>query len=151
MDDLKTRVRNAEAYVRQTIVAEGLRPLHIECVGSAYIEDKRTSDIDILVLAKGNNVESMSFGCGWEYGGSTGEDGEDQWGSWKRTVAHVGEVNMLITTDEKYFDAWLTSAEVCRLLYLHGINISKAARVGIHSIIMDNSSADYEHSRKLSY
>ena len=56
---------------------------------------------------------------------------------------------MLVTTDETYFNAWLTSAEVCRLLHLRGILVPRDVRVGIHSIIMDDSTADYENERKL--
>jgi len=151
MKDLGVRIGEAKEVVREALRREGHKPERMEVVGSSYITDKTNGDLDILVYVNQGEfsigVGSMAF-TGWTYGGSVGEDGEDNWGSWKKHVDGVGEVNMLVTTDETYFNAWLTSAEVCRLLHLRGILVPRDVRVGIHSIIMDDSTADYENERK---
>jgi hypothetical protein len=151
MKDLDLRVKEATETVQEALRREYITVKRTALVGSSYITDKTDSDLDILVLATGGprhiSVGEMVFN-GWAYGGSVGEDGEDNWGSWKKHVPGVGEVNMLVTTDEEYFNAWLTSAEVCRLLHLRGITVPRDVRVSIHSIIMDDSTADYENERK---
>jgi hypothetical protein len=151
MKDLDLRINEATAIVHEALRRKYMTPKRTALVGSSYITDKTDSDLDILVFVdEGRNqmgVGQMVFN-GWAYGGSVGEDGGDNWGSWKKHVPGVGEVNMLVTTDETYFNAWLTSAEVCRLLHLRGILVPRDVRVGIHSIIMNDSTADYENERK---
>lgn len=148
---LDVRVREAKEHVREALRREGMTADRMDLVGSSYITDKADSDLDILCYVKQPEY-SLGVGCmvfhGWAYGGSVGEDGEDNWGSWKKHFPGVGEVNMLVTTNKDYFDRWLTSAEVCRLAHLRGIAVPRDVRVGIHSIIMDDSTADYENERK---
>lgn len=125
---------------------------HAEVVGSTYIAGKEDRDIDVLLLVKADrNVEEMGFD-GWAYGGSVGEGNDSHWGSWKKTF-EGRDLNMLITTDETYFNAWLTAAEVCRYLhcktnsYVDGVKpvIREAdVRIAIHNIIMDDSTANEE-------
>jgi predicted nucleotidyltransferase len=99
-----------------------------EIVGSTYIKDKDSSDVDVLVFDESFHLDEMSFG-GWEYGGSNGM-GNDHWMSWKHCVDGV-EVNMLLTSRRDYFDAWLTAAEVSRFLHLQGYNLRTATVHGI--------------------
>ena len=150
--DLEVRVKDAKRIVADALTSAYLTAESMELVGSSYITDKLDSDLDILCYVPvGENqlrVSCMTF-PGWAYGGSVGENGEDNWGSWKKYVPGVGEVNMLVTTDKTYYQAWLTSAEVCRLLHLRGILIPRDVRVSIHNIIMDNSTADYENEIEL--
>lgn len=145
--DLGVRIGEAKDKVRDALRREGLTAQRMELVGSSYITDKTDSDLDILCYVPISTYQP-SVGCmqftGWAYGGSVGEGGEDTWGSWKHYFPGIGEVNILVTTDETYFNAWLTSAEVCRYLHLRGIVVPRAERVSIHNIIMDDSTADYE-------
>lgn len=149
--DLGVRISEAKEHVREALRREGMTAERMELVGSSYITDKTDSDLDILCFVRQSQyavgVGGMVFN-GWAYGGSVGEDGEDNWGSWKKHFPGIGEVNMLVTTNEEYFNSWLTSAEVCRLLHLRGVAVPRDVRVGIHSIIMDDSTADYENERK---
>ena len=142
--ELDARIKLAQEAVADAIRVEGHTLVKTDLVGSTYITDKRDSDLDILCLVKSiTDVDSMAFG-GWAYGGSVGEGSDGVWGSWKKHISGAGEVNMLIVTDESYFNAWLTSAEVCRYLYLRGIVVPRVDRVSIHNIIMDDCSADIE-------
>ena len=107
--------------------------LHI--VGSTYIKDKQTSDVDVLVgVPIDPNCVTFS---GWEYGGSVGI-GNSNWGSWKRTVDGV-EVNMLLCDSHEYIDRWLTAADVCRMLHLSGANLRAGQVHGIHEVIMEDA------------
>ena len=105
--------------------------LHI--VGSTYIKDKQTSDVDVLV---GVPIDPNCIAFpGWDYGGSAGI-GNSSWGSWKRTVGGV-EVNMLLCDSQEYIDKWLTAADVCRMLHLSGANLRAGQVHGIHEVIME--------------
>lgn len=145
--ELDARIKLAQEAVADAIRVEGHTLVKTDLVGSTYITDKQDSDLDILCLVKSiTDVDSMAFG-GWAYGGSVGEGGDGGggvWGSWKKHISGAGEVNMLVVTDESYFNAWLTSAEVCRYLHLRGIVVPRVDRVSIHNIIMDDASADLE-------
>jgi hypothetical protein len=122
-------------------LGKDIEQLRWDVVGSTYIKDKDSSDVDILVLDESMSLEEQFFE-GWAYGGSVGA-GNDHWMSWKRTVDGV-EVNMLLVTDKTYFDLWLTAAEVCRFLHLQGCDVKSATVHGIHEIIMDDSTAEEE-------
>lgn len=134
----------------KTVVANLLKQYdhsvdRMDVVGSSYITDRTDSDIDVLVLLKTTPCSSLGRLAfdGWQYGGSVGVS-DDNWMSWNRHTLEAGEVNMLLTYDETYYNAWLTSAEVCRYLHLRGIVVPRAERVSIHNIIMDDSTAEYE-------
>ena len=145
--DLNIRIQLAKAAVNDVIRMEGHKLISMDVVGSTYITDKPDSDIDVLCLVESlSSVSDMAFG-GWAYGGSVGEGNEDHWGSWKRAIPGAGEVNMLVVTSKEYFNAWLSSAEVCRLLHLRGIVVPRGVSVSIHNILMDDSTADYEVSK----
>ena len=107
--------------------------LHI--VGSTYIKDKQTSDVDVLVGVPFDQ-DGVAF-PGWEYGGSVGI-GNSHWSSWKRTVDGV-EVNMLLCDSHEYIDKWLTAADVCRMLHLSGANLRTGQVHGIHEVIMEDA------------
>lgn len=118
----------------------------MELVGSTYIADEQTRDVDILVLIPDADLSCIFF-SDWQYGGSVGMGNESDWMSWK-CVQNGLEINMLLTNKKTYFNAWLTAAEVCRFLFLKGIKLPSAAVHGIHEIIMDDSTADVEITRR---
>lgn len=112
-----------------------LDDLNLHIVGSTYIVDKQTSDVDVLV---GVPIDPDCVGFhGWEYGGSVGV-GNSHWGSWKCTVDGV-EVNMLLCASQEYIDKWLTAAYVCRMLHLSGAKLRTGQVHGIHEVIMEDA------------
>ena len=145
--ELSARIDEAKHHATEALRMECLKPKRMEIVGSAYITDSNSSDIDVLVEVEFGEfcpgVEGLAFN-GWAYGGSVGEGNDSNWGSWKKTFPGVGDVNLLVTGSKEYFNAWLTAAEVCRFLALRGIVVPRAERVGIHNIIMDDSDASSE-------
>jgi hypothetical protein len=123
---LVTIVRNASEELF-------LHAKRIELVGSTYIHGQG-NDIDILVLldSTGGSVDELRL-PGWVYGGSTPKSG-DKWCSWKQ-----GDINLLVTADQTYFNAWVTATEVCKYLFLkRGIVLDKPERIAVHAIIMDD-------------
>ena len=152
LKEFDIRLQSAKQIVATTLAQYGLGFERMDVVGSSYIIDRTDSDIDVLVelkLTPAGNVLGQLVFAGWEYGGSVGAGDAGKWMSWKKHTLEAGIVNMLVTYDETYFNAWMTSAEVCRYLHLRGIKIPREERVAIHSIIMDDSTADYENEREL--
>lgn len=113
-------------------------------VGTAYIEDKVSTDVDILVLLRpsGFSVEELYLE-NWTYSGSRAAHTNGKFASFKRVVMGV-TVNLLVTDDVLYFMDWVTAAEVCRFLHVMGVPIPAGVRHGIHEIIMDDSTAAHE-------
>lgn len=143
--DYITRIQQAELVCRKAIRERGLpNPSAVELVGSSYITGQITGDIDVLVLIPEayGGVDTIGFD-GWTYGGSL-DEGTDVWGSWKQYFNYIGDVNMLVTFSDKYFYSWLKAADTCRFLHKRGFVLSRAERVGIHNILMDDSTADLE-------
>ena len=103
-------------------------------------------DIDVLVLVQvlGNNdIHALEIE-GWEYGGSIpGEGWGDNWISLKKK-----DINLLVTSDKEYYDKWITSAEVCKYLQDSGVILTKQQRVSVHSVIMDDCTANGETKGK---
>lgn len=140
------RLDAAKQVVANLMLQYGHSVDRMDVVGSSYIVDRTDSDIDVLVLLNQRacmGLEQLVFD-GWGYGGSVGVDADGKWMSWKKHTLEAGEVNILVTYDETYFHAWMTSAEVCRYLHLRGIVVPREERVAIHNIIMDDSTAEYE-------
>lgn len=132
-----------DALSRCSAVPSDIADWQLAIVGSTYIADNETADVDVLLTVPLNPPE-LSFD-GWEYGGSTPKCG-DSWGSWRRTVDGV-DVNLLICSNANYIERWLTSAEVCRYLHLRGINLRTCGVHAVHAIIMDYRFAKDELGR----
>lgn len=116
----------------------------VAIVGTAYIEDKDSTDVDILVhLRPGGFSAKGLYLEGWSYSGSNSAHTNDRFASFKRVVMGVS-VNLLVTDDARYFMDWVTAAEVCRFLHVMGVPIPAGVRHGIHEIIMDDSTAEQE-------
>jgi hypothetical protein len=109
-------------------------------VGSTFIIGKG-EDIDILMQVTGG-IEAVNYSDnGLARGGSECLFEHDRWVSLK----DANGTNFLLTTSRPYYEAWCTSAEVCRLLHLQGVSIPKDLRVAIHNVVMDDSTAEEEH------
>lgn len=116
----------------------------VRLVGSTYIKDTDSSDIDLLVTSA-LEANSLRFD-GWQYGGSTPKSG-DGWCSWKKTITvddKPVEVNLLVCEDRAYIKSWLDAAEVCRFLSLAGVTLTRGQIHGVHAIIMDDHDAEGE-------
>ena len=137
--------RDAVLYAlsRCSAVPSDIDDRQLAIIGSTYIADKETADVDVLLTVPLNPNE-LGFD-GWEYGGSTPKCG-DAWGSWRRTVGGV-DVNLLICGHTGYIERWLTSTEVCRYLHLQGINLRTCNVHAVHAIIMDDRCATDELGR----
>lgn len=161
------------AFAKEAVQSVGWEVVDAQIVGSTYIADNTKSDVDVLMLVKAPTVfndpenpwrcvqHCPDLGCttipGWEYGGSHNEGNPDVWESFKRKHEDGTEVNALICTSEEYFSNWLTAAEVCRYLHLaektyfekYGVGSvwEKGLRIGIHNILMDDSTAEDEIKR----
>lgn len=105
-----------------------------DMVGSTYIEDKLTNDVDVLLLVPTSPAISWNSLYNWRFGGS-GDHGDPRFQSLKRTIDGV-EVNLLVTNDKLFFDNWTKAARVCFLLHQDDGVIEKRNRISIHDIIM---------------
>ena len=130
----------------------GLEIEALEIVGSTFISDKTTSDVDVLVRCKNFDKDEITL-RGWEYGGSVGL-GNDDWASWKRTFYVMGtkiEVNLLVTASVGLYHDWLTAADVCRFLHLAGVHLTRGQVHGVHSLIMNETDLDADTLKRWDY
>lgn len=142
------RIDIAKAAVAEAMALQGFRIKDTNIVGSTYIKHRPDGDIDVLVLS--DTCPDEAHFPGWIYGGSgamRGPDNPDMFGSWKRTVQGV-EVNLLLVSGETYFRRWLDAAEVCRFMHLKGVPLTRGLVHGIHEIIMADSDAATEITRR---
>lgn len=140
-----TRVGAAITEAKRALVQWAIpEDVDVRLVGSTYIKDTESSDVDLLVTTP-LDVNELVFG-GWSYGGSIPKSG-DGWCSWKKTITvddKPVEVNLLVCSDRTYITAWLNAAEVCRFLSLAGVTLTRGQIHGVHAIIMDDHDAEGE-------
>lgn len=132
-------------------------------VGSSYINQKYTNDIDVIVLCRGedgiNTLAGDLCGTGWEIGGSfTLEEADtvprhEHWYiSFKKTIEHNGNdylVNIILMLNAKEFSNFKMAAEICRMLReLHGAWLPKDVRVDIHTMMRYSLDLTQLKSRK---
>lgn len=115
--------------------------VHWSWVGSTYINGAG-NDVDIIVYVKPWELRSgirevVWSDVGLEFGGSQPFTTGD---SWVSTSDSMG-TNVIFVEDEKYYDLWVSAAEVCRQLVMWGVPLDKFMRVRLHSIIMDEAEA----------
>lgn len=134
-------IAEAKRALNQLSISEDV---DVRLVGSTYIKDSESSDVDLLVTTP-LNVNELVFED-WSYGGSTPKSG-DGWCSWKKTIIvddKQVEVNLLVCEDHSYITSWLDAAEVCRFLSLAGVTLTRGQIHGVHAIIMDDHDAEGE-------
>lgn len=125
-----------QGYIGSSLPEVASEMLDATLVGSTHIHGFGR-DLDLLVLVKrpdrGQSLVIRFTHPDWQYGGSSPKAGE-QWCSWKK-----GEINLLLTDNPVYFAAWVTAADVCRLLAVRGIlkPDDKDMRVAVHRVVMD--------------
>lgn len=111
--------------------------LMFDIVGSGlYMPDPK--DIDFVVLIDGGNALTWlpstegnqgSPDRAWECCGELYDDQSQLWRAIRK-----GDVNLLVTTDRKWFDGCAQAAAVCAALNLQ----SKADRVRVHRVIRED-------------
>lgn len=108
--------------------------VRVNIVGSTYILGAG-KDIDVLVLCENKhdtlNVSGV-VNSGWAL-----ETDEKYEGSEFFSI-RKGDVNLLLTDDEEFFDGFAMAAEVCKYLKL----ADRAQRVAVHRIIRDGFDAE---------
>lgn len=118
-------------------------------VGSTYISRYGGDDLDFVVRLKESNggaidwtldctesAQSVLARCGYV---STGHDSgvEDQFNTYRK-----GDVNLIVTFDQKFANQFAQAAEVCKYLTVRlGLVLTKAQRIKIHRIIMNGEDA----------
>lgn len=123
----------------------------VDMVGSTYINDELTNDVDFVVVVSKENASIFNlYFTDWEIGGSIPTSpAKVDWSSWKRTFDGV-TYNMIVTDNLKYAQRWVVAAEVCKLLEnVRKIKLTKEERCGIHSVIMDDNRAEEAISAKV--
>ncbi len=123
-------------------------PICWSVVGSTYIQDSESSDIDILVLVDENPTDAGVDFPGWAYGGSFNQGMPDCWESWKKNIYKDGEfvceVNMILVGSRDYYSRWLDAASACRYLHLYGLKLTRGAIHGLHAVLMDDIDPEEE-------
>lgn len=148
MNNLQFRNWVAHGAAYGALVRANATIEEVAIVGTAYIEDKDSTDVDILVfLRPGCRPAEELYLENWTYSGSNAAHTNDKFASFKRVVMGV-TVNLLVTSDALYFMDWVTAAEVCRFLHVMGVPVPAGVRHGIHEIIMDDSTAEQEAPRR---
>lgn len=103
-------------------------------VGSTYIEDKLTNDVDVLLLVPTFPIIPWGALTGWAFDGS-GCRGDPRFQSLKKELDGV-MVNLLVTNNQLFFNNWVKAAQVCFLLHQADSFLEKQDRISIHDIIM---------------
>ena len=132
MDNIKPEIINGEAFLRDMpkVAAYSL-------IGSAmYLPAEACNDVDFLVLVRdGEYLESVTNliqnhdfqPCGEQYECATGT-----WGAARR-----GNLNLIVTHDKAFYDAYKLAMEVCQALRL----TNKLDRIAACKVIRDRMSA----------
>lgn len=103
-----------------------------DLVGSTYIlGEGQDMDFAVLVSCIADGMEALDL-AGYKYtGGCSGE--EDDFFTLRK-----GDVNVILTADEDFFDNFMSASEICKALQL----TSKWQRVAVHRIIMNDEDAE---------
>lgn len=133
MENIKPEIIDGEAFLRDMpkVAAYSL-------IGSAmYLPAEACNDVDFLVLvsdgeyleAVSNLIQTHGFQpCGEQYECATGT-----WGAARR-----GNLNLIVTHDQTFYDGYRLAMEVCKALRL----TNKADRVAACKVIRDRMPAD---------
>ena len=120
-------------------------------VGSSYIKQELTNDLDILVCMSSEDILKTSKECqssnDWCEGGSfDNEDLNDKTPAFRsyRFVMCVGgtsiDVNVIAVNTQEEFKRFTQAADICRLLQFCNKDIPKDLRIDIHAMLRHNMS-----------
>lgn len=132
----------------------GIKVDLITLVGSSYINQKLTNDLDILVYMQSADMVKLSEDeqlilDNWNIGGSFDNENIDDKNPVFRSFRISASVNnqlvdvnvIAVNTKEEFF-RFKQAADVCRLLQFCNKEIPKDLRIDIHKLIRENMSFD---------
>ena len=126
-----------EIRLGKQIISNLLYVLDFTLVGSA-VYSKNPKDVDFAVLLY-PNVNLIQYQEGMVKGGWDSCANLDYLGMGSTWFSVRQEnINLIITTDQKFFDGYKTATEVCKALRLE----HKQDRIAVHYIIRDGATAD---------
>lgn len=123
---------------RELAYVLGEKFISAEHVGSSYVLGSGM-DLDMVVhvrdMASSMNVLDLA---GYACNSKDYADSTDNFKCFRN-----GLVNVMLVTDQKWYDNFLLSSEVCKAMNLCGLAIDmKAARIAVHRVIMDGEDAE---------
>jgi hypothetical protein len=111
-----------------------------ELVGSALYHPE-PKDVDFAVYMKGHEVGSLIAEhfedfllCDAEY-----DDQDHKWAAIRR-----GQVNLIVTVDEEWFERMVLASKVCHALKLQ----DKGDRIVVHRVVRDGYEPDAANARR---
>ena len=115
-----------------------LKTSHDGCrqVGSSLINGE---GVDLDLVAKVKDIEyskDLLVAAGYTLS-SSGSGSGDEFCCFRK-----GDVNVMITESQTWFDNFVKSARACRVVTLQGFQLDKAARIAIHRVIMNGESPE---------
>lgn len=119
-------------------ISAALNEMFVRCdhVGSSYIVGEG-ADLDLVVLVTPGYLDEACIklrDAGYAFTGAEDCSGaEDEFRTFRK-----GDVNVMLSDEDKWYDAFLTAAEVCKALQLR----EKWQRIAVHRVIMDNEDAE---------
>lgn len=130
-----------------------VKPLRTAFVGSSYIKQTLTNDLDILVHLPSAEIAKLSHAVGegqvlnsWMEGGSfDNEDLSDELPAFRSyrfghslmdgsTPVDI-DVNVIAVNTQEEFDRFKQAADICRLLQFCDKDIPKDLRIDIHKMV----------------
>lgn len=140
-----------ELEVRNDLCKIDARIGSLAFVGSSYIKQELTNDLDILIHMSSEDILKLSAECqsliDWCEGGSfDNEDLSDKTPAFRsyRFVVCAGnltiDVNVIAVNTREEFNRFTQAADICRLLQFCNKDIPKDLRIDIHAMLRHNMS-----------
>lgn len=105
-------------------------------VGSSFINGKGV-DLDLVVKVKdAQHAQDLLMDAGYILS-STGSGSGDKFCCFRK-----GDVNVMITESQDWYELFVKAALVCRAVTLQGIQLSKEGRIAVHRVLMDGESPE---------
>lgn len=129
-----------QVHIPEGFVMPILNPMLVHLVGSRFITGgERGNDWDVLFLVGDLNEalkESEENGYKSDLRGYVDLSRE------QFTSVSRGDHNVLFVKDVDYFRKWVLSAEVCRVLHLMGVEMTRQHRVAVHEVIRERKTPE---------
>ena len=141
-----------ELQVRSDLCKVDAQVRSLAFVGSSYIKQELTNDLDILIHMSSEDMLKLSGECqssiDWCEGGSfDNEDLSDKTPTFRsyRFVVDIGnyesiDVNVIAVNTREEFNRFTQAADICRLLHYCDKEIPKDLRIDIHAMLRHNMS-----------
>lgn len=108
----------------------------IEHVGSSFINGEGV-DLDLVAKVKDLHYsQDLLEAAGYKLS-TSGSGSGDEFCCFRK-----GDVNVMITESQSWYDEFVKAAWACRVVTLQGFQLDKDGRIAIHRIIMDSESPE---------